>query len=255
MADLPDLDTTSIGFCAYWNAIDQGGVGTIDPEEVLSDRRINNYTLYDNGWEAESYTSITGREIKMRAKSDGWFVAYMDRSENYATRVNHPDSVRGPWDISNDWTDRNNSSYVSNALSEAIRSAASYLSNWNSITFNHSDVGLYNFEYSTATGITGMSSATNTDYDGSDSNTCGVLYTEGTTVNWATAFGQSYGSDANVNFEGSTIVGDGEEYGALDLIAAGLIPNAATEYQMYVQANSYESNLDDSNGNVLFIWE
>lgn len=255
MATLPDLDTANIGFCAYWNAIDQGGVGTIDPEEALSDGNINEYTLYDNGWEASSYTSVTGREFKIRAKSDGWFVAYMDRSESFATNAGNQDNVRGPWDLANNWTNSgNNANFVSNSLSSAIQSAASQLSNWDSITFNHSDVGLYNFEYSSATGITGMSTAAST-YESNQSDTCGVLYTEGTTVDWAAAFGSGNGDAPAVDFEGSSVIDNSGGYGALDLLAAGLIPNAATEYQMYMQSNAGYQDSASATGCVLFIWE
>lgn len=252
MATLPDLDTSNIGFCAYWNAIDQGGVGSIDPEDALSDGNINDYTLYDNGWEATSYTSVTGREFKIRCKSDGWFVAYMDRSENFTVTTGSPDNARGPWDLANDWTQGANSNFVSNSLSEAIRSAASNLGNWGSITFNHSDVGLYNFEFSSATGITGMSSAASTSYEqGDQSQTSGVLYTSGTTINWATAFA----NNGQTDFEGSTITSNTGEYGALDLLAAGLVPDAGTEYQMYINTNAGYDNTSTVNGNVLFIWE
>lgn len=255
MADLPDLDTTSAGFTAYWNAIDQGGVGTIDPEEALSDGRINEYTLYDNGWEASSYTSQTGRVIKVRAKTDGWFVAYMDRTESFVTQEGNQSNVRGPWDIANNWTSAGNTpNYVSNTLSNAIQSLASQLSNWDSITFNHSDVGLYNFEYSSATGITGMSNGGG-GYESNYSRTSGVLYTSGTTVNWAAAFGSGSGNIPNVDFEGGDVVTNGGQYGALDLIAAGLIPNEATEYQMSTAVNTSYKDSADVTGGVLFIWE
>lgn len=254
MADLPDLTTGDIGFCAYWNAIDQGEVGSVDPEEALSDGRIEEYTLYDNGWEAESYNSVTGRDIKVRAKTDGWFVAYMDRTEEFESNVGSPSDARGPWDLGNDWTDwNNNSDFVENTLADAINSVASELENWDSISFDYSDVGLYNFEYSDSAGITGMSTQEQ-DYEGFPDNTSGFVYTDGTTIDWAACAGSTNGSSGTtVEFEGSEVADGGSSHGALDILDAGLIEDEGTEYQMTISGDEFEDTAY-AHGDVLLIW-
>lgn len=152
MADLPDLDTTAISFVAFWNAIDQGGVDAIDPEDCLSDGAIQEYTLYDNGWEGEYTLPGTGNDATVRVKSDGWFVAYLDRTEVYTQTVGDPSNIPGPWDVLFDWT--NPSSTVSdlenNTLERSINALAQELDNWDDILYVDSDVGLYDYWVSDA---------------------------------------------------------------------------------------------------------
>jgi hypothetical protein len=251
MATLPDLDTSNISYIAYWNAIDQGGIGSIDPEEVLSDGNINSYTLYDNGIQIDSYSTPTGRNIQARVKTDGWIVAYLDRTENYGTLSGSVQ--RGWWDFANDWTDALNlSSFTNNTLERAIYSLHSQLSNSGSITYNTSDVALYNYEYPDATATTGMAMKTEND----NSKTSGFSYTSSTTIYAgaavATAYNNNTGSNyARAKFEGTKIaeVSDSINYGSIDLVGDGYIPNSGTEYQATNNTNWATVELD-----IIIMW-
>lgn len=105
MAELPDIDTSNVSHIAYFNAIDDGGVTTIDPEEVTSAPGIQDYTLYDNGLEGtfnlqETYDDISLAdstvfpEATFRVKSDGWMVVYLDQYANFNRLVTGGDSRR-----------------------------------------------------------------------------------------------------------------------------------------------------------------
>lgn len=154
MSDLPDLNTDSIGYIAYWNALENGNVGEFDPSEVVNSDNVNSYQAFDNGVHITSYTSVTGREISCRAKTDGWIIAYMDRTNDFAVTTSQ-DNVRGYIDIVNDWTSYQSFGGPGNhTLERAIYDLASQASNFGSMTYNASDVSLFNYEYPNATGTT-----------------------------------------------------------------------------------------------------
>lgn len=234
MSDLPDLDTSQISFIAYWNAIDDGGVSSIDPEDVIADGNINEYTLYDNGVHIDRY-SIGPREIEARIKSDGWIIAYLDRTNNPATNTSPPPS--GPWDIISDWETRSVNS-GQNKLSRAIDGLQSEFTNASQITFSYSDVGLYNYEYPDATATTILQTSGNYP-SGSFS------YTASTTIKdaYTTAYIDSE-LDREATFEGVLVTKTGN-YGVVDLLEQNLIASSGTTY-----------NVDGRDGQlaVILVW-
>lgn len=254
MTDLPDLDTTNIGYIAYWNAIDDGGVGSIDPEEVLSSDRIEEYTLYDNGIHIDKYRMEVSqnssgqdnwdqsreRVVEARIKTDGWIIVYLDGTEDTG-------SITGPFDIHKDWSylDSNNSAEVSPlTLERAIDRLASELDNYGSMTVNYSDMGLYNYDYESATATTLMAWE---DYSDTSNPSGEFSYTSGTTIHAAYAYGSvRYG---DIEFEGVTIASV-EENGALELLDNGLIPDADTSYAVTIT-----NSQDFHTYNILVIWE
>lgn len=258
MSDLPDLSTTQIGYVAYWNAIDQGGVGSIDVSDILSHGNIIDYTLYDNGVTG-TFDGPIGRTVNFRAKDDGWMVVYFDRTNDFSTRQGSP--VRGYWDIALDWTEAeyaNAATFTHNSLSDVINQLRGEFSNSSNMTFNHGDVGLYNYEYSSASATTGMSHCV--DRNTSEDAQHGVIYTADTTTHYYAAIG--YGDDsgagsATVSFEGIDIALQNGEYGAIDVQARGLAPNADTEYQMRVYSDSMANSSYQgwAHGVVLTMWE
>lgn len=258
MSTLPDINTSNVGYIAYWNALNHG-VGSINSSDVLSDSNIQNYTLYDNGFTAQ-YSSINGRTITVRVKQDGWFVAYIDRTNNFTPT--NSSKIRGYWDIINDWsTTGNSNTFPNNTLERSIHSLQSQLSNSGSITYNSSDVGLYNYEYTSATTSTGFSS----NSSNGSTETSGLIYTSGTTVDYAVAAGVAtrhyYGGStatAESLFNGVEICNSSQSdpnYGSVNLLSNGLIPNSQTEYDASLVSNHISSGFNGTtNCNVLTIW-
>lgn len=240
MSTLPDITTSGVGYIAYWNAINDGGVGSITASDALTDGNIQSYTLYDNGFTAQYTTPNVGRTITVRVKQDGWFVAYMDRTNQFVQ--NASTKPNGYYDLVDNWTDNSNevNAFPINSLERSINSLQSNLSNSGSITYNSSDVGLYNYQYSSATTSTmfGTHRSTTVNF------TSGLIYTSGTTVLYAAATGKG---NNNIKFEGTVIQSNGNP-SSLDILSSGLIPNSQTEYNM--TSNTYGNII----GSVLTIW-
>jgi hypothetical protein len=280
MSDLPDLDTSQISFIAYFNAIDQGGVQSIDPTEVTNHGNVQSYTLYDNGVQGV-YTTATGRDCAFRVKEDGWFVAYLNRYENFNNGENgNQDDVRGPWDLLNNWVDYNSTDDItSNSLERCINALKGELSNSGSVTYSASDVGLYDYRHPSAAGITALSDW-GEDYSGSTySQSPGFQYTSGTTVHWAAAASSVHaawndfdndGGEGDVKFNGTQVAyvdnynspdygydGPRTNYGSIDLISRGLIPSADTEYTGQTYFRTVGGNYAGAEGTLtcLLVWE
>lgn len=237
MAELPDINTANVSYIAYWNAIEDGGALEIDPEEALSAGSLQSYTLYDNGWEGQY--SINGhREATVRMKTDGWTVAYLDRSNDYTQNQSY--ATAGTWDVLHNWDDsyfQTQSELTNNALARAISSLRSNLSNSGSITFSLADVRLYDYEYPNTTTVTMLSANYRDESGGSDH---AFLYTSDTTLDKADAVAATGGNAASATFEGLTISGS-NNWGSADLLSQGLIPNAETEYTYSIGDTNYDS--------------
>ncbi|WP_159900729.1 hypothetical protein [Salinirussus salinus] len=242
MSDLPDLDTSQVGVIAYWNAIDDGGVGSIDAEEALTDGNITSYTLYDNGFTAD-YGQTAGnnfndpgsnnnfRNLRVRVKNDGWIVAYIDPSVTLGNNgaTGWFDFIGGTqWEV-RDAAYNHNFTLTPTMLEETVERLASNLSNYGSMTFNYSDVGLYTYVHpDTETLFLGSHRQQN--QDGGTHYTGGISYTADTNLDFAYCIG-GVDSGGDLTFEG-TLVSDNGTTGAIDLLSEGLIPNSGTEYVM-----------------------
>jgi len=248
MSDLPDLDTSRISYLRYWNAIDQGGVSSIDPEEVVSQSNVESYTLYDNG--VTGYITLpTGRTAEFRVKNDGWFVVYLDRTRNFVQHASDPSNARGTWDIANNWTDSTSNEALSSggSLITRLNDLAQELSNYGSITYTAADVGLYNYEYTDATNLT-LFSQIDTGNSGKTVTT-GFIRTSGTTrsehVMWCAGIDLQYYSlyvtndDSGNEWHGTSDTA----YTTYDALAGGDFPNADYEYTVTAQ------QVDDINYN------
>lgn len=105
MATMPDLDLNEVGVMAWWNIEDDGyDVDTINWDDITEE--FDTYTAYDNGYIGElwDFTSQSDRDITVRVKTDGWFVAYLDDTEQEETG-------EGPWDMY-EWTASANESDI-----------------------------------------------------------------------------------------------------------------------------------------------
>lgn len=263
MAELPDLDKSSISFVAFWNAIDQGGVTSIDPEETTSNANMVSYTLYDNGLTGVYDAPHLSRDISFRVKSDGWMVAYIDRRESFGKDQGSKSNIEGPWGVVQ-WSDiHGNSDSVQNTLERAIYDLHLEFSNSDSMSYASADVGLYNYEYDTATTLSHLSSRVSGGGNRGSYNydeSAGFTYSSSTDILWhvATSCGDGGTDDdsgyqhSRCDFEGTELFDTADaswsgSYGALDLIATGLAPNSGTEYTFLLEAGSGD---DFSTGTV-----
>lgn len=259
MADLSDIDTTNVGFIGYWNAIDQGGVSSIDPSEVTSWGNITSYTLYDNGIEGKAEIRVGThtdagdryREVHFRVKNDGWVVAWLDREFDPATNT-------GPWDILKGWATQYSVSNISaNTLETAIEQMKNQFSNSGSMTYTRGDVGLYNYNYSSATTVT------NLRWDAGNPGgtlTAEFSYTSGTTRHLQVltgAIGSDGGNGGDMHAGSTTsdpkFCGTGS-FGVYDALGNGIYPNSGTVYGVtynFTGNGGYEPSVAHEN---LILW-
>jgi hypothetical protein len=274
VSDLPDIETGQVSFIAYFNAIDQGGVQSIDPEEVTSDAGIESATLYDNGVDgtydlthvSSGFTNDNGPvECQFRVKSDGWMVAYLDQSEEFNQNVlgnagesgTYPpypvdSGVTGWWRLDPQWAGVGENYQggtppdgVNHGLARTINSLRGEFSNSGSISYSASDVGLYNFQYSDATAHTLLTSIVE-NYQGGAGGPWGFSYTGSTTIEAAAMAGgiiaDLYDGDLEMSFENTKLVKASDitndhptkGFGVINPVSRGLIPNADTTYEHHM---------------------
>lgn len=230
MATLPDLDTTRIGPIAFWNATNHG-ISDVDPTEVLSDANINSYTQYDNGVDGTYGRSRRhgSREFNFRVKSDGWFIAWLDRTNDTGTSLDESTAI-GEYDFIDDWTYGNsNDSRDIRALPNSVGSQIiSDLNNELSTsgTFNHSDVGYYYYTAEAATTMTFMAEA---EVDGGNING-GLSYTSDATRHTHLMTAVYQHTSDHVNFDGNTVEQNSATCGVADILGRTLMPNSGTTY-------------------------
>jgi len=261
MTTLPDLNTANVGYIAYWNAINDGQVGSINVSDTLSNSNITQYTLYDNGWVGR-YRCPTGRVLSARVKQDGWFIVYTDRTNSFTTHTGS--KPVGYWDIVNDWSaqDGSTQTMTNNSFERSIHSLQSNLSNSGTITYNPTDVKLYNYQYPNAGTSSIMSVQDNKhDYGSRPATfTSDVIYTDRVTLEYASAQA-SCNYTGTVAFEGYSITGGQNSYGSVDLLANNLISNPRTLYSMTDSANGPNPDIYGGEhwyaqalGSVLIMW-
>lgn len=239
MSDLPDLNTDSIGFIAYFNIVDDGNLSqSFDITEILNSGNVSTSELYDNGVEG-TYNDANGTTINFRGKDDGWVITWRGRDGVDQPQQNSP--PRGKWDFVRDWSDplNNTPSISTNTLERAINDLVSQLSVSSSISYSSSKVGLYNYEFPDATTATLLEvqryDGNNNDYD----VTSGITFTPDTTLydHWGLVGIENDGSGSNssfgtteAKFDGTQLAyvsvsgfnSYGEGYAARDLIAKDL---------------------------------
>ena len=292
MAVLPDLDTTNIGVIAYWNASNHG-VSSIDPREILDYNDVYTYQQYDNGIDGtlrkERYNEGSGENVlnygndtneagpetiylNFRIKSDGWILVWTDRTNEFGIDwfSNNTLEYTGYYDILDDWSHiarANGNNYVIlednepemlpiSSLSNKIQDLQNKLSNSGSITFTHSDVGYYCYEYPNANRMSVV-----TEYYGNNGDVSypdmdgGLSYTSGVTRYYHAAIGVNasdydYQTRPSVDlyFNGqklcsSRITRRVMNYGVVDVLASGLMPNPDQTYYN----NDMNGSADSSN--------
>lgn len=272
MSDLPDLDTTSIGPIAYWNVLDQGGLGDIDPTEVTSASGVTSYTLYDNGVEGEfnlGYNSRINKTAKFRVKNDGWFIVWLPNGANFGTRTTTLSS--GHWNIAYDWvgsaTDINGINQ--NSLERALHDLFLELSNSGTANYYSSDVGLFAYDYDTATNATVLyAQQLSKDFSSGNyfsSQSADFQYTSDTDRHFHAVCGVAWQGDRDyhgrVEFNGTELCDTADEspgsaspsFGFVDAVTNDIVSSSGTTYTgtAYACSDGDEKNTEDDESAAL----
>jgi len=259
MANLPDLNPAEIGIIAFWNALDHwngNGEQSIDPTDCIG--VFDEYEVYDNGIQGWK-SLVSGRHFNARVKTDGWMVAWIDRTNTFAYPSKTSgefgeDAHKGYYDILYNWlSSGSNISSSQTTLSYLISQLYNALSNKGDFNYSDADVGHYCYEYPDATVITLISLCR------SGSNKAGyVQYTEGTTLYYAAVTGAAfyyYSSPPYVKFDDNLLAQapmDQARYGVADILAEGWMPEPLIDRQLYVKASG--NNYNHAHGSIIIIW-
>jgi len=266
--NLPDLEPTDIGIIAFWNALDHWlgtGEKSIDPIDCAS--VLDSYDVYDNGiqgWKALG----SGRHINARVKSDGWMIAWIDRTNSFAYPSKSTDNFgatahKGYYDILWNWITGGNISSTKTTLSHLISLLYNALSNKDDFGYVDEDVGHYCYEYPDANVLT-LTDIYTYVYGccyKTSSKTGYIQYTGGTTLYYAavTAYTSATNKSDNYSkaeFDGHLLAESNPNQiraGTADLIAEGWIPNPLTSYPCYVYTYCSEDWVK-SHLAILIIW-
>ena len=259
MPDLPDLPTNNISFIAYFNAIDDGGASSIDPETALTNPNINSYTIYDNGIQIDSYDGIGHHDFKARIKTDGWILAWFEAGAEQSSG-DGSDFPKGWYDIVGEWVREVNDSISlpsTNPLYDGIESLANSLDSSTVITYSTGKTGLYFYENEDVRAVTIMANIQNS---GNSSTKTGTFsYTSDTTIHEAFLVA-SLEASGYLNFVrmDSPIYGSPEVYASSDTnrwAATNIkndIPDAGTDYDLILEpGNKFDY---DFLGAVIILW-
>lgn len=260
MSNLPDLDTSSVSFIAYYNIVDDGDLtGDFDISEITSSGRVNDYTLYDNGLEG-TYTGINNGTVYFRGKDDGWLIAWKDRSKTTEQNVGNP--PYGSYDLVAKWREPNpqehqyNQRYPvndlqNNTLERCINDLQSQLSVSDGIAYSAADVGLYDYRHQDASTVTQLSysEAGSTDSIASPLEK-GLTFTDGTDIYEHDVLAFAWGGNSGDNpqlimdYEGTTLAdasgGDNIRYGTIDALFQNLTTGTGTEYIGTITTNNQQ---------------
>ncbi len=269
MSDLPDIDTDDVQHIAFYNAIDElDDIDEVDPEQALEDGSLEEYTLYDNGWEG-TWDPGWDRDVTVRAKTDGWFVAYLEgRPENYDQDIvisDHYGALNGPWDMVYDWQDAEDEATVNqNTLERAIRSLLGHIDDFDSSHYDPEDVGFYSYHFDAASMVTLFRSTV----EGDDS-VHAFLYTDGTDIEHASLWASAITGDSTTGSATSRDISITWDETGVDLVDIDSVLGADTrcgtknvegdidpdtEYDISVEATEGTYNAGKGHFGLLAFW-
>lgn len=262
MTDLPDLDTDNVSYVAYVNLLNiQDNEDSIDPEDSLSLGSITDYDLYDNGFDARvergSSTTASYEPLRLRAKSDGWYVAYIPDNANLQY------DKLGQHQVLDSLGTESTPTLTKNKLERTIYQAAQELSNWDpgiKSEYTADKVGLYNYRNENATGSTLLTRLT-TDlsketWSGSFSTSNDTTLHEGIIEGFADDPYSGSGFTMDIDVGGTDFLNfysgsSPHREGRVEYFQDLLVFNAGDSYGAYVRADGDNTW---SKLNLLFLW-
>lgn len=245
MANLPDLDTGNIGIISYWCAHDYRATAgaTIDPTDVID--ILDSYTIYDNG--VDGTYSKDPRTVNVRVKNDGWIIAWIDRTNQYAQNIAQGNwHYNGYYDILLNWKDADsNISSDTTTLIETVADLYNDLSNLGDFDFYKEDVGNFCYEFPDASTFTLASTFPPSNEHGYVT----ITITSGTILYYLVPVGSSIsGGWAEWQYDSTSIASD---LGAYDVVA-----NDAYERDTALSLDAFDdaSVTAPGSGALLVIW-
>lgn len=263
MAELPDLDTTEVGILGYWNALDDGAE-EVDPTEVVDWDRLSTYGQYDNGVVGSAMGESTvvfqdeswdWREVNFRVKTDGWILAWLDRTNEFAKDLKRGDDEKpsGYYDLIYPWTyPRQDDIRLPESTLSHVISRLGELTTPNEHTPD--EVGYYSYEYPDADQITTVTQyETELETDAELELVSGVGYADGSTRHYHAVVGSTTDGDGDDGSYGFDLSYAGEEfvsrpsdtyfkYGCMDALAENLVPDDEVLYDNKIKGQTAESS-------------
>jgi hypothetical protein len=288
MATLPDLDTSKVGMIGYWNATNHGvseidPIDAIDFNKVteytqydnglqgkLEVRRVGEKKGEESlgffsGVDDEEERGPENIEFNFRMKSDGWILVWTDRTNQFGPDWfgNNTEGYRGYYDITFNWSaprtgqdklnyntgnEYNISLLPKTEISVKIKALQEKLSNSGNITFNHSDVDYYCYEFPNANRMAQSIELFGegfTDYNTQEGFDAGVSYPSNTNKKYHAVFASVSTAEENdgsfeLLFNDTTITPSKSPtanqnthrlvYGSIDAIGQNLVPDKSTTY-------------------------
>jgi hypothetical protein len=197
-----------------------------------------------------------GRTVYARVKSDGWVIAWLDRSAEFSLDVDHgyqgdpiTRTQKGWFDFADGWPTAGGQSTIKpNPLTKEIGNLIGQLDNSDVITYSTDMAGLYNYQYPDTEQVTLFTSNAN-------GSTSGFSYTSDTTLHAAVAMGTgelNYANEpAKAFFEDVTLANAGDlTTGTYDLLANDELLQSGTEYQVSLNDGTSVQN----SVHVLILW-
>jgi hypothetical protein len=248
MSDVPELDTTSISWFAYYDVVSETDATQIYPQDMTNADSVINNEQYDNGSVLTYTADQVGREITIRATKDGPVTAHMNLKENYQKllnpSVNNPEAnINGIHDLF-EWNSLGNTVSLTSGcvLERAIREVLQQLRNWSSdlsSDYNASDINYHNYEY--GPGNISVFSETK------DSGEFGITFSGATTIEKAVFATRMYAED---EYEDISATINGSEVISLSPYAEDVIERGYLAKDVTTQANNDKELNVNVSGNL-----
>jgi hypothetical protein len=253
MAVLPDIDTSNVGLMAYYNILDETVTNDFNPVDAISAPGVLSYEQFDNGIKGK-YDIGRGefRAANYRVKSDGWVVVWINRERNYVTDTRDSDKLKLLTDlltnpeelpITGSFNDTEGVTVISELFNEINQETDANAS------FDSNDVSWYSYEFDSATSLQILDKRVTGAEEYSFSYPSTISNLSVSLLGYCRDQNQTNdGGTAYVRFEGISVVNTGaelfdiNEFGAMDLLDRGLIPQSGTTYNGELDAATFDGN-------------
>jgi len=243
MATLPDLPTDDISLMAYYNVIDNNNtLNNISPIEAISSQRVLSYQQFDNGISGEiDLGRGSERPASFRVKKDGWIVVHHDTQKNYVTQTSDSTEPKTVLDLLIAPTNKNVTGGWAGSANEVVQAIEQLFNNIlanksGSFSIDLSNIQYYSYEFDTATTLDIFEKSGGGSYTFSYPSTITNLKVE----QYGAGKGDFGTNSAGASIEGNTLASTGSsgvQFGYLDLLDSGIIPDPNTAYSGNVFGN------------------